>query len=137
MKLKFLLESGFKEIRLRNGQKFGRDSLAEIINIIKMDFLWNDEFNCPDYEAIKIWYKNGSFKQFSEGDDAEEVKNAISRPSSIKAIVWSHEEGITYSGYAKNLLLHDVETGDEFTLKELCNSDEDTKDRLWIVSDVV
>ena len=136
MKFKFLLESS-KEICLRNGQMFWKESLAGLIDEIKMDFLWNDEFNCPDDEAIKIWYKNGSFKQFSKGDDAEEVKNAIHRPNLIKVLVWSNEGGIAYSGYAKNLLLHDVETGDEFTLKELFNSDEDTKDRLWIVSDVV
>ena len=136
MKFKFLFESS-KEICLRNGQKFWKESLAGLIDEFKMDFLWNDEFNCPDDDAIKIWYKNGDFKQFSKGDDAEEVKNAIRRPNSIKVIVWSNGEGISYSGYAKNLLLYDVETGDEFTLKELFNSDEDTKDRLWIVSDVV
>jgi hypothetical protein len=136
MKFKFLLES-IKEICLRNGQSFWKQSLTWLIDEIKIDYFWNDEFDCSDETAIKIWYKNGSFKQFSKGDDGEEVKNAIRRPNLIKVIVISDEEGIAYSGYAKNLLLHDVETGDEFTLKELFNSDEDTKDRLWIVSDVV
>lgn len=136
MKFKFLLESS-KEICLRNGQSFWKESLAWLIDEIKMDYLWNDEFNCADETAIKIWYKNGSFKQFSKGDDAEEVKNAIRRPNLIKVIIISDEGGIAYSGYAKNLLLQDVETGDEFILKELMNSDADTKDRLWFVSDVV
>ncbi len=136
MKFKFLLESS-KEICLRNGQMFWKDSIKWIIDEIKIDYFWNDEFNCADETAIKIWYKNGDFKQFSKGDDAEEVRNAIRRPNLIKVIIISDESGITYSGYAKNLLLHDVETGDEFTLKELLNSDEDTEDRLWIVSDVV